>query len=525
LEFASKLTGLDFDWVGEDSTPRGKKYFMLYNPSYDRVGPLSVHQETTDLLLALLDQGIQTLCFTVSRKMAELIGKWAREALENKNGPLAERITAYRAGYLARERREIEQGIRDGRLLGIISTNALELGMDIGRLDAVIMSGFPGTIISTWQQAGRAGRGTGESMVILVAFENPLDQYLVKHPAYFFESSPEHAVIDLTNPYISAGQLMCASAELPIRKDLDEPYFGKRSLKLLEDFSNRGLMKKTPHGWIYCGKDYPSSKVHLENAYGDQFKVVCAGRILETMSLVQVYREAYPGAVMLHRGETYIVNSLDMAQGLVDVQKKDVDYYTTVRKDVHIDINQEIKTQKKGDFSLFMGQISVKETYFAYKVIKYDRVLDTVSLHLPPLEFHTVGLWFTIPEKLQQELVRSGLDFGGGLHGIEHAMIALMPLVVMCDRWDVGGVSYPFYSPNQKPTIFIYDAYQGGIGLSEKAFELFGKLTVMTHELVKDCGCTAGCPACIYSPKCGNENQPLDKKASEIILAYLQKLF
>ncbi len=522
-EFASRLTGLEFDWIDQDSSPSGEKTFILYNPYYDCIGSYSAHQETTSLFCALIRGGIQTLCFTVSRKMAELINKWAGDAL--KGSGLEKRITSYRAGYLPPERRKIEQDIRSGRLLGIISTNALELGIDIGSLDAVLISGFPGTIISTRQQAGRAGRGTGESLVILVAFQNPLDQYLMKHPSYLLEGAAENAVVDLTNPYINSGQLMCASAELPIREELDSKYFDSKALALLDEFGDNRLMRKTENGWIYCGKQYPSSLVSLESGQGDRFKIIWKGSILETMSTAQAYREAHKGAVMLHRGVTYLVKDFDLDKKLITVEKDDLDYYTDALNDVKVTILENIKEHKKEGFCISLGKIEVVENFFGYKTIKYDRVLSTDPLDLPPLEFDTIGLWFTIPDGIRLALNSQGMDFGGGLHGIEHGMIALMPLLVMCDRWDVGGVSYPFYAPNQKPSIFIYDAYKGGIGLSEKAFELFGRLATMAHELIRDCSCEHGCPACIYSPKCGNENQPLDKRASEKILEILQKLF
>jgi len=524
-EFAARLTGLEFEWIGEDNSPRGEKYFILYNPYYDGVGYYSTHQETTDLLLYLINEGVQTLCFTVSRKMAELITRWAKGELEDKQSHLHDRITSYKAGYLPEDRRNIEQDIRSGRFIGIASTNALELGMDIGKLDAVIISGFPGTIISTWQQAGRAGRGTGESLVLLVAFQNPLDQYLMKHPRYLFESSPENAIIDLANPYINAGHLMCASAELPINEELDLKYFDGASLDLAGDFKNSGLMKQTPNGWIYCGKQSPSRVVSLESSDSDRFKIIYDQKVLETMSTAQAYREAHLGAVILHRGQTYMVKQFDHQQRLIMVSREDVDFYTDALKNAQVTVIEKIREHKKKGFSISVGKITVTETYFAYKIIKYDRVIDTCSLDLPSLEFDTVGFWFTIPQTLKQKLDKSELDFNGGLHGIEHGMIALMPLMVMCDRWDVGGVSYPFYGPNQKPTIFIYDSYKGGIGLSEKAFELFDKLALMTYELVRDCSCEKGCPACIYSPKCGNENQPLDKRASQIILDVLRNLF
>ncbi len=544
IEFGEKLAGISFDLIANDGSPKGKKYFIFYNPYFDGKEMLSTHQETTDLFLLFITNDLQTLCFTVSRKMAELIVSWSREELKELEPYLMGKITAYRAGYLPEERREIENDLKNGILKGLISTNALELGIDVGSLDSVVISGYPGTIISTWQQAGRAGRGIDESMVTLVAFQNPLDQYFMKHPEVFFDKSHEHAIIDLSNSYITSGHLMCAASEMPIKPEEDELYFGEGIENILKVLENQGLVQNTPNGWVYSGKGRATEAVSLENISSDMFKVICNGKLLETMDRVQAYREAHRGAVLLHQGQTYTVEDFDEKNYAIQVKKKDVDYYTKAMKIADTKILEEIEKKKIGEFSVSFGNIEVNEQYIGYKVMKYDQAIGTEKLNLSPLNFKTTGLWFTISENTKEKIwekrkedknIKERLKkekernlkrevFYGGLHGIEHAMIGIMPFHVMCDRWDIGGLSTPNHPDTIKPTVFIYDSFEGGIGLAEKAFELIAEIIKMSLELVRDCRCEDGCPACIYSPKCGNNNKPLDKGGTTLILEGLTAL-
>ncbi len=540
IEFGEKLIGVRFELIANDGSPKGKKYFIFYNPYFDGVGVLSTHQETKDLFLFFVRKGLQTLCFTVSRKMAELIALWSKKEVKESEPYLADKITAYRAGYLPEERREIESNLKNGILRGVTSTNALELGIDVGSLDSVVISGYPGTIISTWQQAGRAGRGTDESIATLVAFQNPLDQYFMKHPEVFFVKPHEHAIIDLSNPYIVSGHLMCAASEIPIKAE-DGIYLGEDTKDILKALERQGLVQNTPNGWVYSGKGRATEAVSLDNISSDIFKVICNGEILETMDRTQVYREAHKGAVLLHQGETYIVEDLDFKNSAVQVIKKNVDYHTEAMKIVDITILKKIKEKEIGNFAVSFGDVEVNEQYVGYKIMKYDEVIGMERLDLPLLNFKTMGFWFIVPEGTKEKIWeerkknkdikeklkdRSEEDlkrevFAGGLHGIEHAMIGIMPFHVMCDRWDIGGVSTPDHPNTNKPTVFIYDGFEGGIGLAEKAFELITEIVKMTYELVRDCKCEDGCPACIYSPKCGNENKPLDKKGTILILKEL----
>jgi DEAD/DEAH box helicase domain-containing protein len=541
IEFSEKLVGVKFELICDDGSPRGKKYFIFYNPYFDGVGTLSTHQETKDLFLFFVRKNLQTLCFTISRKTAELITLWSKKELKESEPYLMDKITAYRAGYLPEERREIEKNLKNGVLRGVTSTNALELGIDVGTLDSVIISGYPGTIISTWQQAGRAGRGNNESIAVLIAFQDPLDQYLMRHPEVFFDKPHEHAIIDLSNPYILSGHLMCAASEMPIRLEDDGIYFVDDTEDVLKALETHGLVQNTPNGWVYPGKGRATEAVSLDNISSDIFKVICEGEILETMDRTQAYREAHKGAVLLHQGETYVVEDLDLKNSVVQAKKRDVEYYTEAMKIVDIAISEEIEKKEVGDLIVYFGEVEVNEEYVGYKIMKYDKVVGMERLDLPPLSFKTMGLWFIVPEDIEEKVWKErkkdedireklnqgtekglkGESFAGGLHGIEHAMIGIMPFHVMCDRWDIGGVSTPNHPDTNKPTVFIYDSFEGGIGLIEKAFELIIEIVKMTYDLVKECKCEDGCPVCIYSPKCGNDNRPLDKKGTVLLLREL----
>jgi DEAD/DEAH box helicase domain-containing protein len=507
-EHSRKLTGKEFVVVSEDSSETGRKLVRR-----------STHQESKDLFKQCIQNNLQTLCFTVSRKMAELIARWAREELYESSPKLASAITPYRAGYLPEERREIEKDLRSGSLMGVISTNALELGIDIGSLDCVIISGYPGTIISTWQQAGRAGRTTEDSLVFFVAFSNPLDQYFMNHPHDFFGRTPEHAIIDLENPYITLGHLMCASAELPLTK-ADRNRFPKIFQKSIIPLKEQNIIRETPLGWVYAGRKRPTAMVELNNISDRTVKVLHNGKVLETMDITKAYNEAHQGAILLHQGETYIIEELNLPELTATVHKVDINYYTEPLKQVDITITNVLDEKKEG-IQAGIGEVQVTEHYLKYRVKSYDEILDIRPLRLPPLEFPSVGMWFTIPPQMEEKIEKENLELAGGIHAMEHAMIAMAPLFAMCDRWDLGGVSTLYHPDTEKPTIFIYDSYQGGIGISEKLYQLLKELIQTTLKLVKDCKCSEGCPSCIYSAKCGNENQPLNKKAATYILENL----
>jgi DEAD/DEAH box helicase domain-containing protein len=520
LEFAQNLTGLPFELVDQDGSPKGSKYFVLYNPFYDGMGKLSTHQETRNLMLRFVEHGFQTLCFTVSRKMAEVEAAWVRSALSLSHPEI--KVAAYRAGYLPEERRRLEKEIKQGYLKAVTTTNALELGIDIGDLDAVIISGYPGTIISTWQQAGRAGRRGSESAAVLVAFQNPLDQYFMFHPDVFFGKTYEHAIVSLGNPYILTGHLLCAAAELPVQPESDREYFTDDLDGFIKSFEQDMLLRDTPSGYVYSGTSNANDIVSLESFAPEGYKVICEGKVLETMERAYAFRDAHQGAVLMHQGETYLVQNLDLDTATVTVKKTEVDYYTQSMKHANVHILKEHRVKNINRVTLSLGQVQVDEQYVAYKLMKDDRVLSTAPLNLPQITFKTVALWFKVPTSMDKQLTARKLDFAGGLHGAEHALIGIMPFQVMCDRWDIGGLSIPYHPDTGAPTVFIYDGFEDGIGLTEKAYELFNEISAMAYELVRDCKCLDGCPGCIYSPKCGNDNKPLDKQATITILEELQ---
>ncbi|MGA2162085.1 MAG: DEAD/DEAH box helicase [Methanoregula sp.] len=520
-EFAGRLVGRPFMLVDTDGSPHGIRHFVLYNPFFDGIGERSPHQETKDLLLSCVKGDLQTLCFTSSRKMAELVTIWTREDARRTSARLAQGISAYRAGYLPEERRTIERQLKSGEIRGVVSTNALELGIDLGSLDAVIIDGYPGTMMSTRQQAGRAGRKGGESLAVLVAQANPLDQYFMHHPDAFFSRSHEHAIIDTENPYIVSGHLLCAAAELPLREEADAGFFGESFTPLLVELAASSLIKKTPRGWVYAGRGRAADAVRLDGMAAGSFRIMCHGRLLETMDRAQAYREAHEGAIMLHQGETYVVNEMDLETHTVRVSETDVDYYTQPLKEVDLRVIETLETRTINGKKCAFGDVEVTEQYTAYKIKRGDTILGVEPLSLPSLTFRTKAFWLVLPDSSATAVSTAGLDLAGGLHGAEHALIALMPLHVMCDRWDIGGLSIPSYGENGEPTIFVYDGYEGGIGLAEKAFTLLPALFSSTHELVRDCPCQKGCPSCIYSPKCGNDNVPLDKEATVKILCDL----
>ncbi|HON81836.1 MAG TPA: DEAD/DEAH box helicase [Methanoregulaceae archaeon] len=523
-EFAGNLCGVPFRTVAGDGAPQGPRRFVLYNPFSGGVRAGSFHRDAAGILVECIRHRLQTLTFTGSRKMTELVALWAREGVVRERVGEAGQVAAYRAGYLPEERREIEQRFKSGSLAGVVSTNALELGIDIGSLDGVILAGYPGTMMATWQQAGRAGRRGEESVAVLVASPNPLDQYFMRHPDLFFGSPHESAIVDLENPYIFSGQLLCAAAELPLVGS-DSVYFGPRFSEFADALFAEHLVSGTPRGLVYSGSRRPHELVGFFGISRDSFRVVLDGRTLETMDRGQAFREAHQGAVLLHQGEQYLVDSMDLAHGIVRVHPSDVDYYTRPLKSVDIAVQQVRESRLAGGFTLSFGDVEVSEHYYAYRIIRNDALLGIEPLDLPLLRFSTKAVWFTPPEGLEDEVRATGADPDGGLHGTEHALIAMMPFHVLCDRWDLGGLSVPAHPATGGPAVFVYDGHEGGIGLSEKAYRIFGDLARHTFALVSECPCREGCPACIYSPRCGNDNQPLDKEGTVLILGALCRAF
>jgi len=519
-QFAEKLCGVPFEQVTRDGSPAGHRTIAFYNPCREWPADRSMHRDSA-LILALCTQaGLQTLCFSGSRRTAELVASWAREfAAEPPRHVPAEKIASYRAGYLPEERRAIEEGLKSGALRGVVSTNALELGIDVGTLDAVVLSGFPGTMMAAWQQAGRAGRGARDALAILVASPNPLDQYFMRHPSAFFGAPLEHAIIDIENPYILSGQVLCAAAELPLDGEADRDLFPPALPEIVSSLAGQHLLGRTRRGWIYAGSRRAADLVSLEGGSRETFTVMCNGHVLETLDRAQAYREAHKGAILLHQGEQYRVDDLDLDARTVRVTPVTVGYYTRPQKSAAVRVLEVKACRDLSSARLFFGDVEVTEQYTAYRMIERETVIGVEPLDLPPSRFATRGLWFELAPGTCDAVTRAGGDLAGGLHGMEHALIAVMPFFVLCDRWDIGGLSVPCGGESGYPAVYIYDGYEGGIGLAEKGYEICEDIVATAGSLVADCPCTDGCPSCILSPKCGSDNQPLDKKAARLLLS------
>jgi DEAD/DEAH box helicase domain-containing protein len=431
-------------------------------------------------------------------------------------------VRSYRAGYLPRERRQIEQELSEGHLLGVTATTALELGVDIGSLDATVLVGYPGTIASTWQQAGRAGRGIRRSLSFLIGLDNPLDQYFMRHPEQLFGRSHENALVDPSNLHLLRAHLPCAAYELPLT-NRDEEFFGTRFEPAVRALTEEGDLEWRAGHWYYPSSAYPAEGVSIRSVSGGSYSLLDESRgdvLLEEIEAATAFRRIHPGAIYLHQGEAYLVRELDLRRRVAYGRPVDVDYYTQPRETSELTIVQSWREEWFGGNRACHGQVEVTEQIvgFRRKQLLSDTVLREEFLDLPPQSFATAALWFDIPPEAKARVVRAGLDFHGGLHAIEHAAIGILPLFAMCDRQDIGGLSTPHHPDTGKPQIFVYDGFPGGIGITEKGFDLLPELWAATLRTIEECPCEEGCPSCIHSPKCGNNNEPLDKKAAIAIL-------
>lgn len=525
-EHAEKLVGLPFVVVDKDGSPNGGKSFAFWNPPFldeAKTRRRSSSSEATFLFTELIRNNIRSLVFTRTRKLTELIYIYTREKLGPSLGSL---VKPYRAGYLPEDRRHIERELFNGHLLGVVATTALELGIDIGDLEATVLVGYPGSIASTWQQAGRSGRGVGSSLSFLIAQDNPLDQYFMHHPEYFFSKSFEHALINPENPNILKPHLLCAAWESPLF-DGDEAFFGEAFDGAIDELEAEGKLRRSNGRWYLCPRiGHPAQDINIRSASGKNYAVVDASRgyeLLETLEASTAFFQIHPGAIYLHQGESYLVKELDLERRVAVVTQTEVPYYTQTKELNDISI---LKIQRAKDYSgikVCFGEVDVSNTVvgFKKKMQFTEEVIGDEPLDLPPLRFVTQAVWFDLPKAAEEQIVRAGLDLAGGLHAAEHAAIAMLPLFALCDRNDIGGVSTACHRDTGKAQIFIYDAYPGGIGISEKGFEIIKELWSTTLQVIEECPCQDGCPSCIQSPKCGNNNEPLDKKAALILLSGL----
>ena len=529
-ELFAKLTGLRAETIGGTGAPTGKKQFIFWNPPImDALTGTrrSTNAEATTLFTTLIQDNVRTIAFTRARKTAELLLSYSRASLERTSKPeLATRILSYRAGYTPQQRRDIERRLFNGELLGVTATNALELGVDIGGVDACVMTGYPGTVASTWQQAGRAGRRQGEALAVLVAADNPLDQFLMKQPEYFFGKAHEHAALDPTNRHILGGHLLCAAYERPLIDEDFALFGGEKARHITHRLCEEEALSSRGDRFVYAGSAYPASLVNIRSASSNQYVIVDdskGGSVLGTVEDSKAYETLHPGAVYLHLGETYLVEELDVQNFRAHVRPATAGYYTEPRTESFTEIKQTVTSKEWGETVAYFGEVKVTTQVvgFRQKQLYSDEVLGNFDLDLPEQTFETEAVWYPIPLELVSQLEREGLDLAGGVHAVEHASISLLPLFALCDRNDIGGVSTPYQVQVGAPAIFVHDAHPGGVGIAETGYRTIHEWLSATLTLLNECPCESGCPSCIQSPKCGNNNEPLDKAAARKILFYL----
>jgi DEAD/DEAH box helicase domain-containing protein len=514
-ELARDLLGQATEVITESGAPRATRHFVFIDP-HD-----SAALAASQLLEAALKRGLRTIVYTQSRKMTELVSLWTQGRL----GSMASKLTAYRAGFLPEDRRQIETGLVSGELLGVVSTSALELGIDIGALDICILVGYPGTVMATWQRGGRVGRRQRDSLIILVGHEDALDQYFLRHPKDFFNRPVESAVLNPENEMIAERHLLCAAAERPI--SVADPLLAPAAVsRVVARMAARGdlLLGADGKHW-FTGRKYPHREVDLRGS-GRPYLIRLAGAegaILGEVDGGRCFRECHPGAVYLHRGETWLVNELDLEAREVTVIPKKLHYFTRAMGTKETEVLEVRARVELCSFTASLGRLRVTDTTtgFQKRLVKGQKLIGTVPLDLPPQIFETEGLWFEISAELQAGLEAELMHFMGGIHAAEHACIGIFPLLVLCDRNDVGGISYPCHPQLNRAAVFIYDGHPGGVGLCRQAFARIEDLLGTAHRIIASCPCEAGCPSCVHSPKCGSGNRPIDKAAALRVLAGL----
>ncbi|AKB29192.1 putative ATP-dependent helicase [Methanosarcina siciliae T4/M] len=528
-EHTETLLGRKAEVVENNGSSHGAQKFVFWNPPLYLNGKgftirRSSFSESSTLFTRAVRAGLQTLAFTRSRQGVERMYKSCRELL--RECKLSSAICSYRSGYFDREREEIEKKMNSGELRGVISTNALELGIDIGGLDACILDGYPGTVMSARQQAGRAGRSGNESLVLMVAGTNALDQYYMRNPNDFFTRSSENAVLNPKNPYILAGHLLCAAKEIPLRAS-DEKYFGKGYSRVVELLEAEGLLAGSD--LKYSVDSFPYKHVSLRGIDNNTYSLLAfegersfplEKNIEETLA----FRECHPGAVYMHRGEPFYINRIDHEKKEIHAVKTHDSYYTKPMIDSSVLVRETYAVkplEHAPDVEVGLGDVEVTDTIIGYRKIRTrsDETMSAHDLEMPPITLQTVALWLKLPNRLQELIEAHKLDFAGGIHAVEHAMISMYPLHLLVDRSDVGGVSTLSHPDlGGKSGIFIYDGHRGGVGYAEKGYDLIEEVLDGTLKAIESCPCESGCPGCIQSPKCGNNNEPLDKHAAIMLL-------
>ncbi|WP_240675597.1 DEAD/DEAH box helicase [Cellulomonas endophytica] len=540
---AARLVGVDPDdvrAVTEDGSPAGRRTIVLWQPPVKPgTGPdgsapwaallpeedpwsgdhprRAATAETADLLADLTSAGARTLAFTRSRRAAESVAAATRGHLAAVDPSLPRTVAAYRGGYLPEERRALEAAVRTGRLRALATTNALELGVDISGLDAVLLAGWPGTRVSFWQQAGRAGRAGADGLVALVAREDPLDTYLVTHPEAVVDAPVEATVFDPGNPYVLGPHLCAAAAEIPLRAE-ELAVFGPRAPELLDVLVAQGALRRRSSGWYWTHAEPAARLTDLRGTGGDPVRVVegATGRVLGTVDAAAADATVHEGAVYVHQGVSFVVDGLHLADSLALVTRRDVDYGTWARWLTTTEVVGTERSVAWGPVTWALGQVDVTTQVLGYqrKRIPDLQVVGSAELDLPARTLRTAAVWWTAPAEV---LLAAGVTVEltpGALHAAEHASIGVLPLLATCDRWDLGGLSTAQHPDTGTATVFVHDAFPGGAGFAERGFELAGTWLRATREVIATCPCATGCPACVQSPKCGNANNPLEKAAA-----------
>lgn len=544
---ARRLIGGECRAVTEDASPRGSRTVALWEPplleevSGENDAPIrrSAGTETARIMTELVVENARTLAFLRSRRGVETAALSAQRSLSDVDPELPGKVAAYRGGYLPEERRALENALLSGELTALATTNALELGVDISGLDAVIVAGYPGTLASFWQQAGRAGRGEDDALIIFVAREDPMDTYLVHHPPAVLDRPVEATVLDPENPYVLEPHLACAASELPLTEDDFEEFGDQRARATTEALASEGVLRKRPRGWYWNSRDRPHRNVPLRGTGGQQVAVVegDSGRMLGTVDPDAACATVHPGAVYLHQGESFVVDDLDLDEAIAFVHAENPEWTTSPRSTVDISVLRVVEHQRpNADVSFSLGEVEVTSQVVGYlRKLPSGEVLDQAPLELPAQKLVTRAVWYTLSDDLlnreAQQASAAGASWGapggaglgparvpGALHAAEHAAIGLLPLFATCDRWDIGGVSTQVHEDTGEATVFVHDGHPGGAGFADRGFAALVPWLAATREAIVSCECPAGCPSCVQSPKCGNGNEPLDKAGAVAVL-------
>lgn len=519
-ELFTKLTGRTPTLIDVDGSPKARRTFVFWNPpKIDDVTRASANMVTSELLATLCDNGVRSLAFSRARVSAELVLRYTRERLAREGHVPPTAVESYRAGYTPKERRQIEKSLFKGQLLGLSATNAMELGVDVGGLDAVIMNGYPGTISSFWQQAGRAGRGTREGLAIMVAHDDPLEQFLIREPHIVMEGSTESVSVNPTNPQILSQQLLCAAHERALSPS-ELSNFGDNALELAEGMDRAGELEFRAGHFFYPSFDAPANRVNIRGSSGDEILLLVDGEELGTMERWRALQWAHDGAVYMHRGQSYVVQKLDLDSSRAFLTPQQVTYYTQAITQSVLEPQVDFGAAMWGRHDARLSGIKVTDMVLGYKVksLDGDSILATHLLELPPMSYETVGVRLDLPMVLSEEEAVVKI---GGLHGLEHALLAVGPLIAGCDRGDLGSAWYAAFPDTLKPTLFVFDRTPGGVGIAEKLFANLAPWSNAALQMVSSCECLTGCPSCLLSARCECSNDVLDKGGT---IGYLKEL-